>query len=133
MQLVTRRCRRSDTQRLELNALVQRVVVTDHSREAAKEMSEPLEPVKSRRNPPEPLCAGSAQWTEIIEDLQVRRKRWGISYYVVVNEPYMDAFAPVVAPARWQIAACRISSAVPDRDLSKIALPCGAQGSPRRC
>jgi hypothetical protein len=32
----------------------------------------------------------------MIEDLQVRRKRWGISYYVVF-EPYLDAFAPVVA------------------------------------
>ena len=33
---------------------------------------------------------------QMIEDLQVRRDRWGISY-CVVHEPYMDAFAPVVA------------------------------------
>jgi hypothetical protein len=33
---------------------------------------------------------------QIAEDLQARRTRWGISYYVIF-EPYMDAFAPVVA------------------------------------
>ena len=33
---------------------------------------------------------------QMMEDLQVRRKRWGISNYVVF-EFYVDAFAPVVA------------------------------------
>jgi hypothetical protein len=33
---------------------------------------------------------------QIIEDLQARRERWGISYFTVF-EPYMEAFAPVVA------------------------------------
>jgi hypothetical protein len=33
---------------------------------------------------------------QVIEDLQVRRERWGISYYVLF-EPYANAFAPVVA------------------------------------
>jgi hypothetical protein len=33
---------------------------------------------------------------KLIEDLHARRKRWGISYYVVF-EPYLDAFARVVA------------------------------------
>jgi hypothetical protein len=33
---------------------------------------------------------------EIVEDIQARRERWGISYYSVF-EPYVDAFAPVVA------------------------------------
>ena len=33
---------------------------------------------------------------QIVQDLCARRARWGISYYVV-HEPYMDAFAPVVA------------------------------------
>ena len=32
---------------------------------------------------------------QMVEDLQARRERWGISYYVIF-EPYMDAFAPVV-------------------------------------
>jgi hypothetical protein len=33
---------------------------------------------------------------QMVEHLQARRDRWGISYYVV-QEPYLDAFAPVVA------------------------------------
>jgi hypothetical protein len=33
---------------------------------------------------------------EIIEDIQMRRERWGITYYVIF-EPYLDAFAPVSA------------------------------------
>jgi hypothetical protein len=33
---------------------------------------------------------------QLVEDLQARRERWGISYYTIF-EPYMDAFAPIVA------------------------------------
>ena len=33
---------------------------------------------------------------QLIEDLHARRERWGVSYYVIF-EPYVDAFAPVVA------------------------------------
>ena len=33
---------------------------------------------------------------QIVEDLEARRARWGISYYVVQG-PFLDAFAPVVA------------------------------------
>jgi len=33
---------------------------------------------------------------KLIEDLRARRERWGMSYYVIF-EPYVDAFAPVVA------------------------------------
>jgi hypothetical protein len=33
---------------------------------------------------------------KLFEDLHARRERWGISYYVIF-EPYVDAFAPVVA------------------------------------
>jgi hypothetical protein len=36
---------------------------------------------------------------QLVDDLQMRRKRWGISYYVV----FEDAFAPVVAPAHRQV------------------------------
>jgi hypothetical protein len=32
----------------------------------------------------------------MVEALTARRERWDISYYVV-QEPYMDDFAPVVA------------------------------------
>jgi hypothetical protein len=57
-----------------------------------------------------PSPVGTIAWEEILqspdvligtvdqlaEDLQARRERWGISYYVIF-EPYMDAFAPIVA------------------------------------
>ena len=33
---------------------------------------------------------------QMVEDLQARRRRWWISYYVI-HEAYVDAFAPVVA------------------------------------
>jgi alkanesulfonate monooxygenase SsuD/methylene tetrahydromethanopterin reductase-like flavin-dependent oxidoreductase (luciferase family) len=33
---------------------------------------------------------------QLVEELQARRTRWGISYFVT-HEPYVDAFAPVVA------------------------------------
>jgi hypothetical protein len=81
--------------RLELNALVQRVVVTDYRRQAAEELASrwtQLSPDEILESPY--VLIGTVD--QMIEDLQVRRKRWGISYYVVF-EPYVDAFAPVVA------------------------------------
>jgi len=33
---------------------------------------------------------------QVVEALRARRERWSISYYVIF-EPYIDAFAPVVA------------------------------------
>lgn len=81
--------------RLELNALVQRVVVADDRRGAAEELT--------RRWPqlsPEDVLASPyvlvGTVDQMIEDLQSRRERWGISYYVV-QEPYLEAFAPIVA------------------------------------
>jgi probable F420-dependent oxidoreductase len=80
---------------LEVNALVQRVIVTDDRRQAAEELT--------RRWPqltPETLIhtpyvlIGTVE--QIVEDLLSRRERWGISYYVTF-EPYLDALAPVVA------------------------------------
>ncbi len=80
---------------LELNALVQRVVVTDDRRQAAEELA---------RNSPQLTADAVLQSPyvligtvgQIVEDLHAYRDRWGISYYVV-HEPYMDAFAPAVA------------------------------------
>jgi probable F420-dependent oxidoreductase len=79
----------------ELNALVQRVVVTDHRRRAAEELAvrwPPLTPAELLESPY--VLIGTAH--ELVEDLRRRRERWGISYYVVF-EPYIEAFAPVVA------------------------------------
>jgi len=79
---------------LELNALVQRVVVTDDRRQAAEELASrwpQLTPDEILQSPY--VLIGTVD--QMIEDLQARRKRWGISYYVIF-EPYMDAFAPIV-------------------------------------
>ena len=80
--------------RLELNALVQQVVVTDDRRQAAEELAS-----RTRLTPDEILQSpyvliGTVD--QMVDDLQACRNRWGISYYVV-REPYMDALAPVVA------------------------------------
>jgi probable F420-dependent oxidoreductase len=81
--------------RLELNALVQRVVVTDDRRKTAEELTgrwTQLTPDEILQSPY--VLVGTID--QIVEDLQARRERWGISYYVIF-EPYLDVFAPVVA------------------------------------
>jgi probable F420-dependent oxidoreductase len=81
--------------RLELNALVQRVVVTDNRRHAAEELTSrwpQLRPEEILQSPY--VLIGTVD--QIVEDLQAHRERWGISYYVIF-EPYVDTFAPVVA------------------------------------
>jgi probable F420-dependent oxidoreductase len=81
--------------RLELNALVQRVVVTDNRGKAAEELTSrwsQLTPDEILQSPY--VLIGTVD--QMVEDLQLCRERWGISYYVIF-EPYLDAFAPVVA------------------------------------
>jgi probable F420-dependent oxidoreductase len=81
--------------RLELNALVQRVVVTDDRREAAEQLTSrwtQLSPDDILQSPY--VLIGTVD--EMVENLQARRERWGISYYVIF-EPFLDAFAPIVA------------------------------------
>jgi len=81
--------------RLELNALVQRVVVTEDRRQAAEELARrwpQLSPDEILQSPY--VLIGTVD--RLVEDLQAHREHWGISYYVIF-EPYMDAFAPVVA------------------------------------
>jgi probable F420-dependent oxidoreductase len=81
--------------RLEINALVQRVIVTDDRRGAAEELTSrwtQLTPDEILQSPY--VLIGSVD--QMVEDIQAHRKRWGISYYVV-HEPYLDDFAPVVA------------------------------------
>jgi len=82
-------------ERLELNALVQRVIVTDDRYKAAEELTSrwtQLSPDEIIQSPY--VLIGTIE--QIIEDLQERRERWGFSYYVV-QEPYFEALAPVVA------------------------------------
>jgi probable F420-dependent oxidoreductase len=81
--------------RLEVNALVQRVVVTDDRHQATEELASrwpQLSPEEILQSPY--VLVGTVD--QMVEDLQARRERWGISSYTVF-EPYIDAFAPVVA------------------------------------
>ena len=81
--------------KLEINALVQRVIVTDDRRAAADELTSrwtQLTPDEILQSPY--VLIGSVD--QMVEDIQAHRQRWGISYYVV-HEPYLDDFAPVVA------------------------------------
>lgn len=80
---------------LELNALVQRVIVTDDRRRTADELAsrwKQLSPEEVLQSPY--VLVGTVD--QMVEDLQSRRERWGISYYVT-HESYLHALAPVVA------------------------------------
>ena len=81
--------------RIELNALVQRVIVTEDRHAAAAELARrwpELSPDEILQTPY--VLVGTVE--QMVEDLQARRRRWGISYYAI-HEPYLDDFAPVVA------------------------------------
>jgi probable F420-dependent oxidoreductase len=81
--------------RLELNVLVQRVIVTDNPREAAEELAKRWTQLSVEEILEAPYALiGTVD--HLVEELQKRRERWGISYYVTF-EQYMDALAPVVA------------------------------------
>ncbi len=81
--------------RLELNALVQQVVVTDDRRHAAEALAGSWTQLTAEEILQSPyVLIGTID--QMVEDLQAYRDRWGISYYIV-HEPHMDAFAPVVA------------------------------------
>jgi hypothetical protein len=80
---------------LEIEALVQRVIVTDDRRRAAEELATnwlQLSPDEVLESPY--VLIGTVE--QIIADLKARRERWGISSYTV-QEPYMEACAAVVA------------------------------------
>ncbi len=82
-------------ERLELNALVQRVEVTDYRNIAAEELAGRWPQLSGAEILQSPyVLIGTVE--QIVEDLQRRRECWGISYYVVFERD-MDTFAPVVA------------------------------------
>jgi probable F420-dependent oxidoreductase len=81
--------------RLELNALVQRVVVTGDRRGAADELAGRWTQLSRDEILASPyVLIGTIG--EIVEALVARRERWGFSNYTI-HEPYLDDFAPVVA------------------------------------
>jgi hypothetical protein len=71
------------------------VIVTGDRRRAAEELTRRWAGLTTDDILQSPfVLIGTAE--QMIEDLQGRRQRWGISYYVV-HEPYLDDLAPVVA------------------------------------
>jgi probable F420-dependent oxidoreductase len=81
--------------KLEINALIQRVIVTEDRRGAAEELTNHWTQLDADEILQSPyVLIGTVD--QLIEDLQARRERWGISY-CIVHEPYMDVFAPVIA------------------------------------
>jgi probable F420-dependent oxidoreductase len=81
--------------RLELSAQLQRVIVTDHRRQAAEELQKQWTQLTVDEILEAPfVLLGTVD--EMVEALQARRDRWGISYFVTF-ESYLDALAPVVA------------------------------------
>jgi probable F420-dependent oxidoreductase len=82
-------------ERVELNALVQRVIVTDDRRGAAHELSARWPSLTADEILASPyVLVGTVD--QIVDDLRARRARWGISY-IMTHEPFIDALAPVVA------------------------------------
>src|SRR5689334_6555614 len=80
---------------LELNALVQRVIVTKDRHAAAAKLARHWPVLSAEEILQSPyLLVGTVE--QMVEDLEARRQRWGMSYYAV-HEPYLDDFAPVVA------------------------------------
>ncbi len=82
-------------ERLELNVLVQRVIVTDDRRKAAEELTSRWTQLRVEEILQSPYAlVGTVD--QLVEDLQARRMRWGMSYFIT-HEPYVGALAPVVA------------------------------------
>jgi probable F420-dependent oxidoreductase len=77
---------------LELNALVQRVVVTPDRRAAAQELCEQISGLRLEDALATPFVALGTH-DEIAEHLRACRRRWGISYFTVRE---LDDFAPVI-------------------------------------
>lgn len=95
LQIVRRAAGETRFASLELNALIQRVVVTDNRRQAAEDIAGSATNLTADDILQTPyVLVGTV--TQMIEDLQARRARWGLSYYVV-HEAYAEAFAPIVA------------------------------------
>jgi alkanesulfonate monooxygenase SsuD/methylene tetrahydromethanopterin reductase-like flavin-dependent oxidoreductase (luciferase family) len=81
--------------RLELSALVQRVVLTDDRARSAEELTDRWPQLGGAELLQSPyVLIGTVD--QMVADLIARRQRWGVSYFTIF-EPYVDAFAPVVA------------------------------------
>ena len=82
-------------EKLELSALIQRVVVTEDRRQAAGELARAWKQLSVEEILEAPfVLLGTVD--EMVEALQARRDRWGISFFVTF-EQYLETLAPVVA------------------------------------
>jgi hypothetical protein len=81
---------------LELNALVQRIVVTDDRHAAAREVVGQVEGLTVEDALATPFLALGTH-DEIADHLRACRARWGISYFTVRD---VAAFAPVIERLR---------------------------------
>jgi probable F420-dependent oxidoreductase len=90
---------------LEINVLLQRVIVTNDRRRAAEELTTRWLQLTAEEVLQAPyVLIGTVE--QISADLLARRRRWGISGYTV-QEPYMEALAPVVVElARQKHCGC---------------------------
>lgn len=80
---------------IEICALAQRVIVTEDARPVAEEITGRWTQLSADEILASPfVMIGTVD--QIIEGLQARRERWDISYYVI-QEPYLEALAPIVA------------------------------------
>ncbi|HEY3909139.1 MAG TPA: LLM class F420-dependent oxidoreductase [Stellaceae bacterium] len=80
---------------LELNVLVQQVVAIDDRRRAAEELARRWSQLRPDEILDSPyVLIGTTD--EMIEQLRACRERWGLSYFTIF-EPYVTAFAPIVA------------------------------------
>jgi probable F420-dependent oxidoreductase len=81
--------------RLELSALIQRVIVTDRWGQAAEELQKNWKQLSVEEILQAPfVLIGTVD--EMVEALHARRERWGFSYFVTF-EQYLETLAPVVA------------------------------------
>jgi len=79
-------------ERLELNVLVQRVILTDNRREAAHQLAEQVPGLSVEDALVTPFLAIGSH-DEIADHLQACRNRWGISYFSVRD---IAGFEPVI-------------------------------------
>jgi probable F420-dependent oxidoreductase len=79
---------------LELSVMIFRAAITDHRDQAARHIGARFGLSKEQTLDSLQLLIGTVD--QVVEDLQMRRERFGTSY-IVINEEQMEMFAPVVA------------------------------------
>lgn len=79
---------------LELNTLLQRIVITNDTRQVADDLA--LQWNMTAEDAIETPWALIGTVDQIVETLRARREQFGVSYWVV-HDRYIDDFAPVVA------------------------------------